>query len=428
VSEEISDADITRDGRSMAVVRWVGGAFRLEYPIGKPLQQTSGYIGFPRISPDGERVAFFDHPLISDDRGSVAVVGRDAKKRTLTPEWASAAGLAWSPSGNEIWFTAAEHGANLVVRAVTLSGKVRRVLPGPGRLILHDIAPDGRLLLEERNVRRALMCLAPGRKQERDLSWLDYTGLTDMSHDGSLLLIAESGEGGGENYGVYVRKTDGSPAVRLGEGMPNHFSPDEKSVLTLVPGPNPKLVLLPVGAGEPRTLRDFGIRLRGARFFPDGKRLLIGGARPGEPLRLFIGDLEGGKLKTVGPEAIGGPPWLSPDGKLLFVVRGDNRAFLYPLEGGDPRELTAYQPGESATGWSGDGRFLYLFNAFGMPVRVWKLDVGTGRRELWREFAPPDATGSGGAAAAFAISADGKSYAYTYSRSLSELFIVEGTR
>jgi Tol biopolymer transport system component len=404
----------------------VGGAFRLEYPIGKPLYKSSGYLSSLRISPNGERVAFFDHPLIGDDRGSLAVVAGNGKKMTLTPEWASAESLAWSPSGKEIWFSAAEHGANLVVHAVSLSGRLRRVLPGPGRLILRDIAPDGRLLLEERSVRRSLMCLPPGQKQERDLSWLDHTSLADMSRDGSLLLIGESGEGGGENYGVFVRRTDGSPAVRLGDGMPNGFSPDEKSVLTLVPGPKPKLVLLPVGAGEARTLPDFGIGVRGAGLFPDGKRLLIAGSRPGEPLRVFIGDLEGGKLGAVGPDAIASPPSVSPDGKLFFVARGDNRAFLYPLESGQPRELTAYVPGQWAAGWSADGRYLYLFNSFGMPVRVWKLDVGTGRRELWREFAPPDATGSG--SSAVAISADGKSYAYTYSRSLSELFIVEGTR
>jgi hypothetical protein len=426
VSENVDDADISKDGQFLAVVRYAGGTARLEYPIGKTLYQTSGYVSFPKISPDGERIAFFDHPLIADDRGSVAVVGRDGRKATLTPEWASAVGLAWAPSGKEIWFTAAEHGANLAVRAVTPSRKMRLVLTGPGRLILHDIARDGRLLLEKRTVRRVVMCLAPGAKEERDLAWLDYSSLYALSRDGSLLLLGETGEGGGENYGIYVRKTDGSPAVRLGEGFARGFLPDEKSVLAIVPGGKQRLVVVPLGAGEPRTLPDYDLRVRGAFWFPDGKRLLIGGARPGEPLRLFIQEIAGGKARPVGPAGITAPTQLSPDGRLFFAVGPDHKAFFYSTDGGDPRAIPAYEPGQWPAGWSSDSRFLYLHDSH-FPAKVWRIEASSGRRELYREIRPSDLTGAR-ALSAVVVSGDGTSYAYAYSRSLSELYVVEGTR
>ena len=428
VAENIGDADISRDGQSLAVVRWLGGAFGLEYPIGKTLYKSSGYVSDARISPDGQRVAFFDHPLIGDDRGSLAMVGKDGKKTTLTREWASATGLAWSPSGDEVWFSASEQGANLVVRAVSLSGKERRILPGPGRLILHDIAPDGRLLLEERTPRRALMFSAPGGKPERDLSWLDYSSLAAISRNGSLLLIGETGEGGGESYSVYIRKTDGSPAVRLGDGTPDGFTHDEKGVLSLIMGAKPRVVILPIGAGEPRTLPDFGVRVRGAEILPDGKRLLVGGARPKEALRLFLADLETGKVRGVGPDAIGGPAAVSPDGKLMFVIGTDSKGFLYPVDGGGaPREITAYEDGQWPAGWSGDGRYLFLASTNRFPLRIYRVDVAADKRELWREITPTDATSTEGFSN-FVVAEDGQSYAYSYSRTLSELFVVEGVK
>ncbi len=265
ISEDIGAADITRDGRALAVSRWIGGGFRVEYPIGKGLYQTGGYVSALRISPNAERVAFFDHPALGDDRGSLAVLDRAGKKTTLTGPWASTGGIAWTPSGSEIWFTASERGANLLVYAATLDGKVRRVLSAPGRLILHDIAADGRLLLEQVSSRMALMFRPPQAAGERDFAWLDFSYASVIARDGSFLIFGETGEGGGGQGGVYLRRADGSPAVRLGDGIPESLTPDEKWVVTLQ-GPEAKLVLLPVGAGEPRALPDFGIRPRTAQF------------------------------------------------------------------------------------------------------------------------------------------------------------------
>ena len=424
IAENVTAADISPKGDAFAVVRRAGGVSRLEYPIGKTLHETGGGISALRISPDGERVAFFDHPLVDNERGVLVVAERSGSKKTLTREWSSVGGLAWSPSGDEIWFSAAERGSNLLVRKVSLSGATRPVLSGPGRLFLRDVAADGRLLVEERTVRRALMCKPPDQEQERDLSWLDHSTVAAISSNGSLLLLSETGEGGGENSGIYVRKTDGSAAVRLGDGLTDNFSTDERWVTSLTSGPEPRVVLLPVGAGEPRTIPDFGIRVRGAQLLGDGRRLVLAGARPGQPLRLFLAETESAKVVDIGPDAIGAPGALSPDGKVLFAVDGDGRASLYPIDGGEVRPVPAYVPGEWPAGWSADGRFLYFFSTGQVPLRVWRVDLAGGRRELWRVITPAEATGTRGFDM-FTVSADGRSYAYSYSRTHSTLYVVE---
>jgi Tol biopolymer transport system component len=425
VAEGAIDADWAPDGRSIALSRWVGGEAQLEYPIGTVLYKTSGWITYLRVSPDGERVAFIDNPLVEDDRGSLAVVDRAGKKTTLTKEWASANGVGWSPSGKQIFFASAEHGTNLVIRSISPDGRgERRILSGPGRLLLRDVAADGRLLIEERTSRHVVMCRPAGQPRERDLSWLGSTSVIEMSRDGSQILFDEQGEGSGEAPGVFIRRTDGSPAVRLGDGIAMAFTPDEKGVVALVPGPQQKLVVLPIGTGQPRVLPDFGLRLRGGGLLP-GDQLLLVGARPGEALGTFVAKLPGGPLRPVGPARISGPPMVSPDGKFLFAVEDDGRAQIYPLDGGPPRPIPGNQPGEWGAGWSADGRYLFV-NDNQPENRVWRVDLELNRREPWLA-APPDRPAGSGSWYAV-VAGDGKSYVYSYSQTISELFVVEGIK
>ncbi len=188
--------------------------------------RPTGWISHLSVSPDGQRVAFLDQPILGDDRGGVSVVDSAGNQQKLPIECESAQGIAWSPSGREVWFTCASRGLWRALLAATLDGKVRTVLRVPGSLFLGDIAADGTVLLSHDNARRGIMGLAPGETTERDLSWLDWSQPMMLSEDGRTLLITEEGEGGGPGYGVFVRKTDGSPAVRLGTGEGTALSPD----------------------------------------------------------------------------------------------------------------------------------------------------------------------------------------------------------
>ncbi len=158
----VREADWTPDGSELAIVRRVGGRERLELPLGQVLYETTGWIGSVRVSPDGQHVAFADHPVFADDIGTVSIVDRAGKKRDLSTGWDSMLrGLAWSPDGREVWFTASHGGEDSALRAVDLEGHVRPILSGLARVIVFDIAPDGRVLLGRETFERRVEALTP---------------------------------------------------------------------------------------------------------------------------------------------------------------------------------------------------------------------------------------------------------------------------
>ena len=428
VLEDVSWADWAPDGASIAIVREAGSRRRLEFPVGKVLYETSGWISHPRVSPDGLRVAFLEHPLYGDDRGSVAVVDR-AGKRTLGGSWATAWGLAWPPGGKEIWFTAAKVGTAREVYAISMSGKERLVARVTGTLTLHDISREGRVLLAQENLHFGILALAPGAGEERELSWLDAGVVTDISPEGRKILFFESGEGGGEGYSVYVRDTNGSPPVRLGPGRALAFSPDGKWVLAADIRTDPtQLLLLPTGAGDPVALprdrlhHDFG------GFLPDGKRFLFLGREPGQSNRLYIQAISGGAPVPVSPEGVtGGGGSISPDGRFVAALGPEGKIVLYPISRGEPLAVPGVSALELPLQWSPDAKFLYVMRAGQVPARVFRLDPFTGRRELWKEFTPSDPAGVV-EVQGVVMTPDAASYAYTYIRILSTLHVAEGLR
>ncbi len=234
-------------------------------------------------------VAFLDHLVLGDDAGSVAVVDVGGKKKTLSSGWSSADGVAWSQDGNEVWFTAAEVGTSRALYAVTVEGTQRLVARVTGGLTLWDIFHDGSLLISHETSRSSIVGLPPGADRERDLSWLDWSHPADLSLDGKIVLFDEEGDGGGPDYSVCLRKTDGSPAVLLGEGEAMSLSPDSKWALASNTHRLPEqLILLPTGVGEPKTLTHDAINHNWAWWFPDGKQILFDGNEPGHARRTYI--------------------------------------------------------------------------------------------------------------------------------------------
>ncbi len=257
ILENVLVADWAPNGADLAIVRVVGPRMHLEYPIGNSLYETAGWIGNPRVSPKGNFIAFIDHPLRGDDTGSLVLMDRTGKRKVLTEPSYSAQGVAWSPDGREIWFTASSESLVRPLRAVTLSGRSRLIANALGTL--HDLSPDGRALIARDSIRSRVFGLSPGEASERDLSWLDGSAAADLSSDGRMLLLAEKGEGGGGVGAVYVRKTDGSPPVRLGEGYALALSPDKKWALA-APISFTELLLLPTGIGQAKKLERGGTR------------------------------------------------------------------------------------------------------------------------------------------------------------------------
>jgi len=431
VLEHVESADWAPDGKSLAVVHVdQSKRFRLEFPIGRVLYQSAGFMSHVRVSRTGDRIAFIDHPPRFGPTGSVVVVDLHGSAKVLSPGWQAAWGLAWSPKGDEIWFTADDGATPRALRAVSLSGRQRVVARAPGNLVLYDTSPDGRALVDRSEITAETFALAPGQTRERNITWLDRTPLQDLSQDGTAVLLKKRGEGADA---IYLRKTDGSPAVRLGEGDSAKFSPDGKRVLTFTLGPPPKIVLLPTGAGEPRVVPSIGLEnLSNFSWFPDGRQILFSARQANGPLRCYVQDIEGkAAARPVTPEGIA-PCFLpSPDGKL--VLAGDfesEEGLLCPLDGGPPRKVSGLQPGEEPIQWSSDGLSIYAWKSDRLTRdKVYRIELATGRRQLWREFEPADLAGVGrGGINAILVTPDGKSYAYGYERGLETLYLVEGLR
>jgi DNA-binding winged helix-turn-helix (wHTH) protein/dipeptidyl aminopeptidase/acylaminoacyl peptidase len=428
--EHVQEAEWSPDGMNLAVVRDVAGKNRLEYPIGNVLYETGGWIGQPRFSPSGDRLAFLDHPLQNDDRGSVTVIDLTKKAEVISIGWISAQGLAWSAKGDEIWFTATKKGNARALCAVSLTGKERLVQRMAGALTLQDISADGQILLIHQNTRIGILALAPGETRERDLSWLDWSLGRDLSPDGQTLLFTEAGEGGGATYGVYLRQADGSPAVRLGNGSALALSPDGKWALARASSPFLQMVLLPTGAGEPQVLARAPLSYQQwACWFPDGARILFTANEAGRGTQLFEQRIAGGAPRCITPDTEGvhltSPNLISPDGERVAALGPDNRIHLYNTAGGEVKEVKGITDWDVPIRWSADGTALYVYRRSELPAKIELLEIATGERRLWKEIMPPDPVGVIELLRVL-LTTDGRSYAYTYTRDLSDLYVVGG--
>jgi Tol biopolymer transport system component len=420
--DDVQQADWAPNGTDLAVIREVAGRNRLEFPAGKLLYQPDGWISYARVSPKGDQVAFLEHPLLGDSRGWVSVADLNGKRTILSSEWAGEEGLAWSPDGQSVWFTANESGGANSIYSVTLAGKLTTVSTAPVNLILLDISRDGKVLLSSGNESSEFVGLYPGVPKEHDFDWLDWGAIRDLSPDGRTLIYTHFGEKSGKNYSVYLRKMDNSATVRLGEGSGWALSPDGKWVISVLADP-PHILLLPTGAGEVQQLRTEGIEEfgMGASWLPDGKEIVFIGREHGHAPRSYLLNLGGGAPRPVTPESVTGT-LISPDGQYLIAADAHNSHLLYPLAGGTPRPIPGLNPEDRVIRFSGDGRSLYVLENTNFPVKIYRLDVSTGRKELWKELNPSDPAGVREFKTVL-LTPDAKYYVYGLTRSLTSLYV-----
>jgi len=429
ILEDIQSADWAPDGSRLAIVRDVGGKNRLEFPVGKVLYETAGWIGHPRLSPRGDEIAFLDHPVRGDDGGSVAIVDLSGNRKTISGAFASIFGLCWSPGGREVWFTGSSVGFNRALHAAKRSGRVRVLAQGTGGLTIEDVSREGRVLVVQDKARQQISALSPGAEKERDLSWLDWSLVRDLSPDGRTLLFDETGEGGGRGYSVYVRRTDGSPAVRLGEGSAAGLSPDGRLALGLVGSVSSSTVVLyPVGTGEPKSLPPTGLQIQEASWLPDGKRILLSANEPEHGTRLWVQRIGDPKPRAISPEGYTSfAHAISPDGKSAAVSGPDRHLYLYPIAGGEPTPIPGLDLADIPSGWTADGRSIFVRRRGEVPAKIFLVDSRSGRKEIWKQLTPADPAGITDVGS-LAVAPDGKSYAYSYNRSLADLYVVEGLK
>lgn len=424
VRDDVREADWSPDGTALAVVHDLGnGRDRLEYPAGTALYEASGYLSDPRVSPDGERVAFFEHPWRFDDRGWVKVVDRAGRVTTLSGELWGMQGLSWTADGSSLLFSGSASGSTpLQPMRVPASGRTapRVVLGTPGRFVVHDVARDGRWLAVREDLSFGVRARVPGQEAERELSWLGSAGGRALSLDGRWLLMVDVGPA---EYGVVLRSTDGRQTMRLGQGSAQRISPDGKWAAAILSDPA-QVVVYPTGAGD-------GIRLGGgttvsyssAEWFPDSRRLLACGAEPGRAPRCYEQDLAGSPPRPLTEEGVLAS--LAPDGRTVLLTREDGSLQLTSLDGGPAVPVTALRADDKPIAWSADSQALLVQGGRDVPATVERVELATGRRTLVRRVAP-DGLGAIAMIDVVDWAEDGGWYVYNYTSLPSTLFLVTG--
>ena len=436
IAQDTLSADWTADGSEMAVIRQVGGKFRVEFPRGKVIYESVRSLGYLRISPHANAVAFAEFVSVDGDAGLVVALDRNGKELMRSGIFISVEGVAWPPAGEEVWCAATQsEGWADAIHGLPLKGKERIVLRLPGMLRLHDVSRDGRILISRESWRSGLQFRGSGDAKERDLSWLDYAQLRDLSLDGTQIAFDDWGSAAGAEGLAYLRKTDGSPAVKLGAWSSPVLSSDGTRVLAseaTTVGQGIHLAVLPTGVGETQTLNSNGIQQVAHKgWMPDGKTIYFA-SDDGHGWRMYVQDLVGGAPHAVTPLISVEPAHfeshvVSPDGKFAFARDLGGKGQLYPLAGGEPQSLSGWLPKDIWITWSADGRSAYVYHDDKTSAPVYRLDVATGKRELVMTLGPNDSAGVT-AIQNLRITPDGKSYAYSFSRELSDLFLVDGAR
>jgi Tol biopolymer transport system component len=423
VATDIEDADWSPDGSQLAVIRNLYPGFQIEYPLGKAIAKV-GWSPTIRVSPKGDRIA-----LLRENKGGdvISTIDLQGQFTDLVPDLIASMQdqFCWSPDGREVWFIASSGGTSFdTLKAVTLSRKVREIYQFPGASVNIDSATsDGRVLLRIHHLTHQLMANTADQGGERDLTWLDAPDLADLSPDGGTVLFSNTGQSGSSRYGVYIRSTDGSPAVRLSDGIGELLSPDLKWVTATVP-PGEQ-VLIPTGAGVQQALLFPG--LTGARiraFLPDGTGYVVSGFETGKGLRIYTYSLASHQLQPVSPEGLDGSAnelFVSPDGSQV-VFDASSGATILPLKGGEPRKVDL-EAADRLVGFTADSHAVFVLHKGGhTPAAIYRVALATGTRSLLRELVTPE----GYSIDSLRITPDGRRYALMRSSKLSELYMAEG--
>ena len=376
----VREADWSPDGSTLAIVRDLGTRDQLEYPIGTKLYEASGYISDPRVSPDGTRVAFMEHPERFDDRGHVKVVDTSGRVTTLAGEFWGEEGLAWLPDSSAVLFGASERSSSgrepgemtyQIWRASADGTGSGYALTSPGEFFIHDVAANGPWLASREELRYGVMARGAGQAEERDLSWLNKSWTPSLSSDGQRVLFADGN--GGADYTVVWRKADGSPVVRMGDGDARAWSPDGKWALAKITSTS-QIVVYPFGAGEPVRLAMSPVNhIEWATWLADSRSVAFLGTEPSKAPRIYSQSIAGGPPQPILPESVH-TAIFSPDGVTAAGAAADGTWSIYSLSGGAPRAIPGLES-DTVVAFSDDGRAVIVRKGFEAPARLDRIDL-----------------------------------------------------
>jgi serine/threonine protein kinase len=421
--DRVFSADWSPDGRSLLVLRVIDGKHRLEYPIGTVLREADGWMSDPRLSPDGTMVAFRDHPVRSDNGGYLKVIDLENRVIAQSEYFWTAWRQAWDPSGKSVWFSAAGMERSPGIYRMALDGSIEPIYQAPTYTTVEDISPRGDILSLSVIPRMLMQAGSKEGGEARDLSWLDWSLTRDISADGEWVLFGESGITVG-GPGIYIRRLDGSPAMRLGDGDCWRLSPDFKWVLITQSERHDDFALLPTGAGSVVPLPIVGLRCSNAAWFPDGKGFVILASEEGHGQRLYWYDLETRAVRRIRDEMFHQIGKISPDGRRLIALDQDRRIVIVATDGSSVRRIGPPVENRRGIGWDKDGTHFFAFEKSSIPAPVYRIDAETGEETLWLELHPKDRSGVDDVNNV-CLTEDGMTYVACYNQTLCGLYAIQ---
>ena len=430
-SEGVWFADFAPDD-SIATVHWgdrPGGGPRLEWPAGKVLTELSSMttaMPNPRVSPSGDLVAAFVN--VNAAQMVVRIIDRSGKTVAESQPFYDWWGLAWHPNGREVWFAAAEKGGRQSsLFALDLQGHQRLLLAAPGSFTLHDIAADGRVLGAFDQIMMRVEVQPTRGGASRDFTWRDGGRPVDIAANGTVLITSLM-DSAGARGSVYVRRFEDSEPVRISDGIALALSPDGATAIVQSIEAQLRLLLVPTAAGLARPFDVGPLDSVGfVDWLPDGRIVMAARRKPNDPWATYVTTAAGGALTPFLPSGvvIGGDH--SPDGTRVVAGNGSGAVVCTVPASGDATctPVRGINRGDEFAGWGPDNRSVLVYRRYPIPARVDRLDIASGRRELWSEVRPLDSAVSG--LRELIAGPDGR-LIYSYERDRSRLFVVSGLR
>ncbi|MBS1836032.1 MAG: PD40 domain-containing protein, partial [Acidobacteria bacterium] len=428
IRTNVSEADWDPNGANLAIVVVSGNTRRLEYPPGKLLYETAGWIRDIRFSPDGQKIAFFDHQHAVLHGGAVAVVDvKDNAKKTLVDMRPALEGLAWTPDGKEIWFASAKAGEANRIEAVNLEGKTRTVLATPAGMRIHDIAGDGSVLITRLDDFSEMIGVSGSNINQ--LSWLNASSPRQISADGKRILFTELSQATGPRRAAAIRDISAASVVqRLGEGDALDISQDGTKALAILHGNPTQFVVYSVGGGQPTKIPPSGIIYpNSAQFHPDGQSIIFEGAAAGKFDSLWQQGISSTQARSFTPEGVSMTGHaISPDGEFVCATASDGKLTLYPVRGGTARSIPGTTAKDRFVQWHKDGKGIYAYDPHDVPLHMNFIEIATGNRTTASEFVPTDTNGVQYIEAV--LSPDANTAVYGLTHFLSTLQTVKGLK
>ncbi|HET9939638.1 MAG TPA: hypothetical protein VFR25_00905, partial [Candidatus Eisenbacteria bacterium] len=421
--DRVVRADWSPDSRSLLVLRAIDGRYRLEYPIGTVLHEAEGWMSDPRLSPDGTMIAFREHPVRADNGGYLKVIDLENRVIAQSEYFWTAWRHAWDPSGQAIWFSAAGDERSPGIYRMTLDGATEPVYQAPTYTTVEDVSPRGDLLSLSVIPRMRMQGGSKDGGETRDLAWLDWSLVRDISSDGEWVLFGESGVTGG-GPGVYIRRLDGTPAIRLGDGDCWRLSPDFQWVLITQSGRHDDFALLPTGAGPLVPLPTLGLRCSNATWFPDGTGFIALAAEKGHGQRLYRYDLETKTVHLIRDEAFHQIGSISPDGRQLLAMDHERRTVIVATDGSSIRRIGPAVEGRRPICWNREGTHFFTYNKGTIPAPVFLVDAETGEETLWLTIETRERHGVQ-SVNNVCLTPDGMTYVASYPQTLSSLYVMQ---